>query len=143
MIKEDKVITKLNGRNRKYYRDLGYDVDDKNEIMVNTNDLSKGSKARITAICEICGNEKEIFYNKYFQNYNRNDKGYYSCFGCKKIETEKTCIEKYGVKSVSMLDSVKEKKKIVFNEKYGGNAPMCSDDIKEKSKKTKENSKKK
>ncbi len=37
-------------------------------------------------------------------NKNRNDKGFYSCFKCKNIEKEKTCIKKYGVKSYSMTD---------------------------------------
>ena len=42
----------------------------------------------------------------------------------------------YGVDNCSSLKVVCEKRKITCNEKYGGNAPLCSDKIKDKVKNT-------
>lgn len=106
MIKEIKVLTKINLRNSSYYKKLGYDVSEK-EIYVDVKHLTTNSKVRVTAICEICTSENELTFGKYNVNINRNDKGYYSCFKCKNIEKEKTCIDKYGVKSYSMTDEFK------------------------------------
>ena len=47
-------------------------------------------------------------YSKYILNKKRNNKNYYSCFKCKNIEKEKTCLSKYGVVSYSMTDEFKK-----------------------------------
>lgn len=112
MIKEDKVLKKINSRNRNYYVSMGYDIEEIKfgevlDFYIDVKDLSKSSKDRITAICEICNSENKISISKYNQNFNRNDKGYYSCFNCKNIEKEKTCLKKYGVKSYSMTEEFK------------------------------------
>jgi DNA-directed RNA polymerase subunit M/transcription elongation factor TFIIS len=92
MIKEEKVLIKINIRNITYYRNLNYDINGK-ELLVDIKDLNPSSKVRITATCELCGNEKELLYCKYVMNKNRNDKGFYSCFKCKNIEKEKRAEE--------------------------------------------------
>jgi len=144
MIKEDKVLVKINLRNSTHYKQYGYDISQK-ELLVNINELTKNSKCRVTAICEICGSENSVTYGKYNINKNRNGKGYYSCFNCKNIEKEKTCIEKYGVKSYSMTDSFKtseskkwkgikkghEKGKITMIDKYGVDSYFKTDESKE------------
>lgn len=53
----------------------------------------------------------------------------------KKIKEEKS-FEKYGTKSPSQSDKIKEKIIKTNLEKWGGNSPMCCDEIKDKSKKT-------
>jgi hypothetical protein len=164
MIKEDKVLVKINLRNSTHYKKYGYDILQK-ELLVNIEELTKSSESRVTAICEICSSENNITYGKYNVNRNRNNKGYYSCFKCKNIEKEKTCIKKYGVKSYSMtsefkeLDNIKwkwigiqkgeEKAKLTMLEKYGVDSYfktdesrynnkkwMSSNEFREKSKKT-------
>jgi hypothetical protein len=132
-------------------------------LFVNVEDLSYGSKIKVTAICKFCGSENVIQYCKYLINVNRNDKGYYSCFKCKNIEKENTCIKKYGVKSYSMTDEFREneskkwkgimrgdeKRKKTCMERYGveyyfstdvmkelNRKWMSSDEFKEKSKNT-------
>lgn len=161
MIKEDKVLVKINLRNATHYKKYGYDVSQK-ELLVNIDELTKSSKSRVTAICEICKSENSITYGKYNVNTNRNNKGYYSCFKCKNLEKEKTCLEKYGVKSYSMTSDFKELDRTDWNikegylkgrekiiEKYGVDSYfktkeskeynkkwMSSDEFKEKSKKT-------
>ena len=160
MIKEDKVLVKINLRNSTHYKKYGYDISQK-ELLVNIDELTKNSKSRVTAICEICSSENSVTYGKYNVNKDRNNKGYYSCFNCKNIEKEKTCIEKYGVKSYSMTEEFKssesekwkgikkgdEKGKATMIEKYGVDSYfktkeskeynkkwMSSDEFKEKSK---------
>ena len=161
MIKEDKVLVKINLRNATHYKKFGYDVSQK-ELLVNIDELTKSSKSRVTAICEICASENSVTYGKYNVNINRNNKGYYSCFKCKNLEKEKTCLEKYGVKSYSMTSDFKELDRTDWNikegyikgrekiiEKYGVDSYfktkeskeynkkwMASDEFKEKSKKT-------
>jgi hypothetical protein len=148
MIKESKVLVKINSRNLTHYKNYGYDVSEK-ELLVNVYKLSKNSKVKVTAICEICKSENEITYAKYNLNKNRNNKGYYSCFNCKNIEKEKTCIKKYGVKSYSMTDEFKssesekwkgikkgaDKGKLTMIERYGFGSYFKTDEAKEYSRK--------
>jgi hypothetical protein len=108
MIKEDKVLVKINIRNITSFVNKGYDITlDIKEYPISISDLNPGTKVKVTAICEICGSENTLQYNKYLMNINRNNKGYYSCFKCKNVEKEKTCIRKYGVKSYSMTEEFK------------------------------------
>jgi hypothetical protein len=105
MIKEDKVLVSINSRNTKYYESIGYKINS-DIIEVNPTHLTKGSCVKITAICEFCKSENSIGYCKYLHNKNRH--GYYSCFKCKNIKKEKTCLEKYGKKSYSMTEEFKK-----------------------------------
>ena len=118
MIKEDKVLVKINLRNSTHYKKYGYDISQK-ELLVNIDELTKSSKSRVTAICEICSSENSVTYGKYNVNRNRNNKGYYSCFKCKNLEKEKTCLDKYGVKSYSMTSDFKELDRTDWNIKEG------------------------
>jgi hypothetical protein len=143
MIKEDKVLVKINIRNKKHYLNLGYLIQD--EIYVKVYDLPNGTKNKVTAICEICGSESYISYSKYLVNKNRGNKGYYSCFGCKNHVKEKTCMEKWGVKSYSMTDEFKstesdkwkgiqkgsEKGKKTMLKKYGVDSYFKTDESRE------------
>ncbi len=145
MIKEEKVLIKINIRNITYYRNLNYDINGK-ELLVDIKDLNPSSKVRVTATCELCGNEKELLYCKYIMNKNRNGKGFYSCFKCKNIEKEKTCIKKYGVKSYSMTDEFRttesekwkgiqkgaEKSKKTLMERYGVDSYFKTDIMRER-----------
>lgn len=113
MIKEEKVFIPINLRNSGYFKSLGYIIDKDVKILeVNVYNLKNGSKTRVTAICEICKSENYISYSKYIMNRDRNNKGYYSCFCCKNIEKEKTCLNRYGVISFSMTNEFKESESI-------------------------------
>jgi hypothetical protein len=149
MIKENNVLIKINIRNISYFIKRGYSLtlNDK-DCLVSILDLSPGSKVKITAICEICSSETVISYSKYLVNKNRNNKGYYSCFSCKNIEKEKTCLKKYGVSSYSMTDEFRinesrkwkgiqkggDKYKKTMYEKYGVTSYFKMDIIREKNK---------
>lgn len=113
MIKEEKVLVKINPRNINHFIKKGYDVSLSNkELLVNVYDLSYGSKVKVTAICSNCRKEKSIEYSKYITNKKRSSKDIYSCFSCKNIKKEETCIKKYGVKSYSMTDEFKTNESI-------------------------------
>jgi hypothetical protein len=147
MIKEDKVLMPVNNRNIKSFTKKGYDLPKgTNEVEVLIEDLSKSSKVKITAICDICQSENVITYVKYLTNFNRNNKCYYSCFKCKNIEKEKTCVKKYGVKSYSMTDEFKttesvkwkgirkgdEKYRKTMMERYGVDCYFKTEEVKER-----------
>jgi hypothetical protein len=147
MIKENKVLVKINIRNKSHYLNLGYSIS--NEIEVKVDDLPYGSKIKITAVCELCESENYIPYSKYLINKNRENKGYYSCFGCKNHVKEKTCMEKWGVKSYSMTDEFKlsesskwkgiqkgsEKGRKTMMSKYGVDSYFKTDEIREMNRK--------
>ena len=161
MVKEKEVLIKINIRNRVHFERLGYSIDD--EIYVSVVDLLPGSKFKVTAICKICESENILPYSKYLVNKNRNCKNYYSCFRCKTHVKEKTCMERYGVKSYSMTNEFRVSESIKWRgikkggdkgektmlERYGvtsyfktdkskeyNSKWMSSDEFKEKSKRT-------
>lgn len=153
MIKEEQVLIKINLRNISHYLNLGYIIDNFNmkdgrEINVKVSDIPKKSHFKVTAICEICNGENKIPLQKYYANLERNNKGYYSCFNCKNLEKEKTCLKKYGVKSYSQTEEFKNLDKSNWNceggyekakknrlEKYGVEYYFELDSIKEHNRK--------
>lgn len=96
--------------------------------------LSNGSKVKINIKCDNCGVEKISPYGEYV-NATKNHTRKYYCIKCKYIHSENTLMEKYGVKNVMHLDSVKKthndavnsvdfieadrKRKITVKDKYG------------------------
>jgi len=158
MIKEKYVLIKGHPRNIKYYSDLGYDIQVRQEIEVLTTDLMSGSSTKITSICSKCGTESSNTFKDYWIYTNGLVNKFY-CIKCKGIKTEKTCLDKYGVSNpmkndnvknkikqnnldkygvehTLQLDFVKDKIKKTNIERYGFENPFSNDDIKEKIKKT-------
>ncbi len=139
MIKEEKVIIDINSRNISYYRQLGYEINlsginDKKKIEIPIYQVSKSSKIKITAICDVCKSEKCISIVKYYQNYDRG--GFYSCFNCKNIKKEMTNIKLYGVRSFSQTEKFKEKYRKTCKERFGVENPNMLKEIREKTKNT-------
>lgn len=154
MFKEEEVFIKVNSRNINYYREIGYEVSNQNFngsviLKVKTKDIPSQSHFRIEAICEICGSENTLSVCKYYVNLNRNSKGYYSCFKCKNIEKEKTCIEKYGVSSFSKTEQFKKSESLKWKgiqkgsekgrktslERYGVESYFQTDEMREMNRK--------
>lgn len=139
MIKEEKVIVDINSRNISYYRNLGYDlvmlgINDKKKIEIPVSEVSKFSKIKITAICDICKSEKSISIMKYHQNFERG--GFYSCFACKNVKKEMTNLKLYGVKSFSQTEEFKTKYKETCKERFGVENPNMSKEFRKKTKNT-------
>lgn len=172
MIVNEFVEVKIHNKNAQYYKDLGYDIplrlspknkyvfDIGNTIQVKPEDLLKGTHTKITARCDVCGNENQISYKDYLKNYNKHN--YYCCMNCasrKRADTllehfgvdsplkseaiknkvRNTCVQKYGVEYVTQAKEVKDKIRNTCKERYGftsiGLVPQIQNKAKETNKK--------
>ena len=86
MIKQKTIKVKISSRNS-YLKDK-YECNFGDEIEVNINDISKNSHMKITAICDICGAEKDITIHKY--HINKERQGYYGCGKCRNLKYKKS-----------------------------------------------------
>lgn len=141
MIKEEKVFVNINIRNAKIYQEMGYSIDSisidsKLSIEVKVSDVSRNSRIRVTAICDLCGKETGISINKYWKNFERGGYNFYSCFGCKNRKKEMTIENLYGVKSFSQTDDFKNKFRKTSIERYGVDNPNKSKIVRDKIKST-------
>lgn len=104
----EEVEVGLNSKNIKYYESLGYNIPRRKDkwgqlkipkgtkIIININDLQKGSSIKINIKCDGCG---EIIKDIPYYNYNKylREDGYY-CYRCNKnnynkwISFEQWCI---------------------------------------------------
>lgn len=133
LTKEVEVIP--SGKNIKYYKDLGYDVKWHKPLLVKIDDLSKGSKAKIEVLCDMCKQNKMLVT---YDNYNSvvTRTGSYVCRDCFPKKGEQTVREKYNVSHVSQLESVKDRKKETCLKHYNTDYPMQSDIVKDVFKET-------
>lgn len=155
MIKEKNIEVNITNRNKTYYLNMGYDI--KDIMNVKVEDLSKSSRLKITAICDICKSENIITYSKYLENHNRYN--YYGCKSCSRSKAIKTnkelysvehymqsdtakkeykeyCLDKYGVDNSFKDPVVQEKKNNTMIERYGSKCALMHEDVKQKSIKT-------
>jgi hypothetical protein len=100
-------------------------------IISDVSNINKRSSILIDVICDCCNIQSEIRYISYTRNGNKD--GFYICRKCK---TEKTNIEKYGVKNPSQSKEVKDKKKATLINNWGVDHPSKSKEINEKKKNT-------
>jgi hypothetical protein len=135
MIKEKYIEIKGHPSNLKYYRNLGYEPINRKPFKVKVEDLMKGSGVKITTICDNCGDEKKNVFKDYY-NYTNGLTNSYYCTSCKNIKSEKTNLEKYGVKNSMLLEETKDKIRKTNLEKYGVDWYSKTDDYKEKFAKT-------
>lgn len=80
MIKEETIEILISYRNLTHYLKLGYNAILNSNLLIKSKDLPSGSHVKVTAICELCGNEKSIINYKYVKNIERF--GYYGCNKC-------------------------------------------------------------
>lgn len=113
MILTKELKVKINNKNKIHFTELGYDTS-KNEIVVKTEDLMKGSYYKIDVKCDICGEESRLPYAKYLKNYNKYN--IYTCLKCsRKYKNTKTNLERYGTETPTIKDNPEKFKK--FKEK--------------------------
>lgn len=152
------IITKeveinLNSNNVKHYEALGYDIpmkvsskssknnnkknyvyDFNKSIIVNVNDMLRGSRSKVLVKCDYCGKEKWIHYRNYLDSIEKY--GVYSCNKCLHYKSEKTNLEKYGTEHYSSTLECKEKIKNTCLANYGTDCPSKCEEIKEKTRNT-------
>lgn len=134
MIITENIKIKINSINNKYYKSLGYNIKNGDEIEIPINLLYKGSHSLIYVKCDICGKEKYIEYRHYLESSNY---GYYSCSQkCAYGKNRRTNLEKYGFENASQSNIVKEKIIKTNLEKYGAEYYLQTEDKKDKTIKT-------
>lgn len=132
MIITKSVKIKIVPLNINFYRNLGHDVINGDEINIEVDMLPLNSRKRIEVQCDNCGNIKELCYNDYMTVFNKKNK--YFCSKCR-VESIKTGVKnKYGVENVFQLNSVKNKIKSTCIKKYGVEHHLQNKDILEKQK---------
>lgn len=146
MLLTKEVEVQLSGKNIKYYEDLGYEiprvlgrnnklvVKKGTTITVPINDLQLTSGIKVYVMCDVC--HEHISHIRY-HDYNRRKHGdIYCCSTCSQIYQQRTCIEKYGVKSSLQIPKVRESLERVCLERYGVAHPSQALEIQEKKKQT-------
>jgi hypothetical protein len=154
MIIDKQVLVNTINSNKKYYSNLGYDVNKKN-ILVKIEDIPKGSHLKVNCKCLLCEEITNIVYRNYVIQISRGDYFCSKCYGSKqslnfsrKVVTDKsflknrlnkqkkTCLLKYGVDSFSKTTEYKDKIKETSLERYGVENISQIEYIKEKKRKT-------
>lgn len=116
MIKENEIEIEIKTVKRaKLYNSLYGEQPSIGQIVKwPVKDLSKGSHALITGICDKCGAEKVMAYKTYVLITHDGTTPYY----CHKHITERIG-ERYGVKNIFQLENIKEKSRQTSLAKYG------------------------
>lgn len=128
MIKETEIKVTIGNCNYKHYYEKYGPYKKGDLILVKVEDLIANSTSKITAICDICNNEKITKYQPYNKQIIKD--GYYCCCQCKSVKSKKTNMSKYGVSFPMQREDVKEKSKNTLIEKYGIENISQRDDIK-------------
>lgn len=119
ILTKKKKIT-ITNNNKKYYKNLGYNIPNKRNpiVEINIEDLQLNSNLKIECKCDICGKIKYISY--YHYNKNIKNKGFYSCKGkCSRLKYIETCKDKYNVENTFQDENIKNKCKKTLIKKYG------------------------
>jgi hypothetical protein len=118
MIKEKEISIKITKQNIDYYSKILDNINLKDIMKINPINLTKGTHKIITAICDNCGNEKNMEFKTYYKNTKSLKEEYY-CNQCKNIRFKETCFKKYGEEHYMKLNEYKEKIYKTNIEKYG------------------------
>jgi len=135
MLKEDKIKIKTSKKNEKWFNEKGYRFNTGDIIEINTNDINHGSHIKINVICDICGEEKNIMFQKYIKNVSNG--GFYACSSsCAQQKVKNTSKEKFGTEYYMQTEEYKKRHKITCLEKYGVEHHTQNEKVKEKSRNT-------
>lgn len=119
LLVDENVEVQITRRNRKYYREKGYNIPDcyEGNFAIKSIDINPKSKiAMLPFICDCCGKK---FYRSAQNYYKRNHFDDALCKDCYHIHTQESMQEKYGVKSYSQAKDYRDKVKTTCQEKYG------------------------
>jgi len=133
MIKDEFIKINLNSRNISKIRDYMSNgelvIGDLVEIPIKI--LDRGSHVRVNCVCDICGLEKVISYQKYIKNVSNG--GYYSCSSkCSQFKVKKTSLDKYGEEYYMKTNEFINRVNKTNLYKYGSEWYLTSEEGKEK-----------
>lgn len=133
MILTKEVNIKVLKSNIKFLTERGYSTNLGDFLSIKIEELSKNSKAIISAKCDFCNSIKEIQYKLY--NKSLKISGKFSCSSkCAHLKRREILREKFGVDNLSNLPEIIEKRKQTNIEKYGFDSIFKSPEFKEKNK---------
>ncbi len=132
-----KVEVKVNSKNIKYYESLGYEIPKKianerqrkrykkdyvydygNILIIDINDLQKGSGVKIECLCDYCfANIIIMPYKQYI--YQAKETGKIACKHCSSQKVKESCLLRYGIDSYAKTKECHERIKQTCLEKYG------------------------
>lgn len=134
MIIQEKVEVKINNRNRNHYRKLNYVVEG-DMLIVNVNDLPKGSNVYLDVSCDICNKISNVSFYNYKTCFSKHN--LYTCKDCSIThKTKKTNIIKYGVENPLESTDILNKMKETNFKKYGNYCCLLSPEIRKKTRET-------
>ena len=131
--KEVEVIP--NGKQIKYYSDLGYDSSYCKSIIVKVEDLPKHSNTVIDCTCDYCEKLLSMKYDTYNRSIGSPTKKV-ACFDCRHLKIQETNLIRYGVNYPISSNEIREKAKRTYIERYGVDNPFKSEEFKEKIRET-------
>jgi hypothetical protein len=155
LITKEVEVDVSNGKNQKYYCDLGYIIPTKQDkwkkdiinvakgtkIFVKIEDLKKGSNVYIQCLCDYCL-EKGIqtIIDKQYITYNRENINAIikkdCCKNCIPLKMKESCRVIYNCDSPLQLKEIRNQIIETNQKRYGFNCASQSDEIKNKSKQT-------
>ena len=135
MIKKKKYEIKISKKNSEWLKNKGYIFNQGDIIIINTEDLPEGSHKKIHVKCDICGNEKEIMFQKYIKNIKNG--GFYACSSkCAQEKVKNTTNKKYGSDYYMQTEEYTKRVKETSLKNYGVEHFTQSDEVKQNQEKT-------
>lgn len=91
IIEDQKIPVKITKRNIRHFSDIGYkNIKLKDTIIVNVNDLTKGSHTKVKVLCDYCGKIVDVCYKDYVNcKYDK-----YACSSCRPIKSSEYSLSK-------------------------------------------------
>lgn len=125
------VMITINGWNIDHFKQLNYKNLKVNQMyIIPVEHLMLNSSVKVDCKCSLCGNIKNMNFQKYTTNFNRNQ--FYGCVSCNNISYKITMINKYGVDNCAKLESVIDKKKKTSIKNYSVEYSISSKEVREK-----------
>lgn len=151
MLITEEVEVTINTRNKKYLKDLGYDLskyekENINKIMqiprgtkikINVFDLQRQSVVKINVLCDYClENVISKQYNQYLDSRKIVERDCCNNPECMKQKRNEVNFKKYGFENPLQREEIKQKEKQSNIEKYGFENVFQCEEIKNKSRDT-------
>lgn len=130
MIKESTTLITPVGRTVKTYQNLGYVCRVGKPLEISVDDLSLNSHHLITAVCDVCGQERKLSYYAYMKNWTKYE--YYACNNCKQDKIETTNKRLYGVRRPIQNSQIHSKLEETNISRYGFACAVKSDQVKKR-----------
>lgn len=136
MLLSENTVMKWNSKNKRYFENLGYTYTKmKDEFIVRVEDLTKGSSALVELLCDYCGKQYTVSWQKYNEIHKRSEIDKDCCRNCCELKARDAIINKFGGYK-EYFQKTNDKRTATNIERYGSANVFASDIIKDKIKNT-------